>query len=160
VPTRSGISDRGVRTSDRQDLTNGKTSRTPQRADTGLAKGSAKSAAARGRDHRERREAQDAQAHLGLGGAADVVEVLARVDGDGDRDAPPSPFEEPRRRTRTSPSRRSAPAAPGDRTSAPAAGARELASDTWIDREGSQRAHEALGFEVVDRCVHYRKALA
>ncbi|MGO8996316.1 MAG: N-acetyltransferase family protein [Polyangiaceae bacterium] len=38
-------------------------------------------------------------------------------------------------------------------------GARELASDTWIDREPSQRAHEALGFEVVDRCVHFRKAL-
>jgi aminoglycoside 6'-N-acetyltransferase I len=38
-------------------------------------------------------------------------------------------------------------------------GCRELASDTWIDRDGSQRAHEALGFEVVDRCVHYRKDL-
>jgi aminoglycoside 6'-N-acetyltransferase I len=35
----------------------------------------------------------------------------------------------------------------------------EMASDTWIDRDESQRAHEALGFEVVDRCVHYRKAL-
>jgi aminoglycoside 6'-N-acetyltransferase I len=33
----------------------------------------------------------------------------------------------------------------------------EMASDTWIDHEGSQRAHEALGFEVVDRCVHFRK---
>ena len=38
-------------------------------------------------------------------------------------------------------------------------GCREIASDTWIDNEGSQRAHEALGFEVVDRCVHYRKWL-
>ena len=38
-------------------------------------------------------------------------------------------------------------------------GARELASDTWIDNEPSQRAHEALGFEVVDRCVHFRKSL-
>jgi hypothetical protein len=38
-------------------------------------------------------------------------------------------------------------------------GARELASDTWIDHETSQRAHEALGFEVVDRCVHFRKSL-
>jgi aminoglycoside 6'-N-acetyltransferase I len=38
-------------------------------------------------------------------------------------------------------------------------GAREVASDTWIDEEPSQRAHEALGFEVVDRCVHFRKAL-
>jgi aminoglycoside 6'-N-acetyltransferase I len=35
----------------------------------------------------------------------------------------------------------------------------EMASDTWIDHELSQRAHEALGFEVVDRCVHYRKKL-
>jgi aminoglycoside 6'-N-acetyltransferase I len=33
----------------------------------------------------------------------------------------------------------------------------EMASDTWIDDERSQRAHEALGFEVVDRCVHFRK---
>jgi aminoglycoside 6'-N-acetyltransferase I len=38
-------------------------------------------------------------------------------------------------------------------------GARELASDTWIDNEPSQRAHQALGFEVVDRCVHFRKPL-
>jgi aminoglycoside 6'-N-acetyltransferase I len=35
----------------------------------------------------------------------------------------------------------------------------EMASDTWIDNEVSQRAHEAIGFEVVDRCVHYRKTL-
>jgi aminoglycoside 6'-N-acetyltransferase I len=40
-----------------------------------------------------------------------------------------------------------------------AQGCVEMASDTWIDHEGSQRAHEALGFQVVDRCVHYRKAL-
>jgi len=38
-------------------------------------------------------------------------------------------------------------------------GCAEAASDTWIDNEPSHRAHEALGFEVVDRCVHYRKAL-
>jgi aminoglycoside 6'-N-acetyltransferase I len=38
-------------------------------------------------------------------------------------------------------------------------GCTEMASDTWIDSDISQRAHEALGFEVVDRCVHYRKAL-
>jgi len=38
-------------------------------------------------------------------------------------------------------------------------GARELASDTWINEEPSQRAHAALGFEVVDRCVHFRKRL-
>lgn len=35
----------------------------------------------------------------------------------------------------------------------------EVASDTWFDNDASQCAHEALGFEVVDRCVHYRKAL-
>lgn len=40
-----------------------------------------------------------------------------------------------------------------------AQGCRELASDTWIDHEPSQRAHESLGFEVVDRCVNFRKAL-
>jgi aminoglycoside 6'-N-acetyltransferase I len=38
-------------------------------------------------------------------------------------------------------------------------GCREIASDTWIDDERSQRAHQALGFEVVDRCVHFRKTL-
>ena len=36
---------------------------------------------------------------------------------------------------------------------------RELGSDALIDNEGSQAAHQALGFEVVDRCVHFRKAL-
>jgi aminoglycoside 6'-N-acetyltransferase I len=35
----------------------------------------------------------------------------------------------------------------------------EMASDALIDNDGSQRAHTALGFEVVDRCVHFRKAL-
>jgi aminoglycoside 6'-N-acetyltransferase I len=35
----------------------------------------------------------------------------------------------------------------------------EVASDTWIDNEVSQRVHEALGYEVVDRCVQYRKTL-
>jgi aminoglycoside 6'-N-acetyltransferase I len=40
-----------------------------------------------------------------------------------------------------------------------AQGCRELASDTWIDHESSQRAHEALGFEEVDRCVNYKKAI-
>jgi aminoglycoside 6'-N-acetyltransferase I len=38
-------------------------------------------------------------------------------------------------------------------------GCLEIASDTWIDNELSQRVHEALGYEVVDRCVHYRKSL-
>lgn len=36
---------------------------------------------------------------------------------------------------------------------------RELASDTQIDNQNSQFAHQALGFEVVDRCVHFRKSL-
>jgi aminoglycoside 6'-N-acetyltransferase I len=40
-----------------------------------------------------------------------------------------------------------------------AQGCREMASDALIDNEGSQRAHEALGFDVVDRCVHFRKVL-
>ena len=35
----------------------------------------------------------------------------------------------------------------------------EMASDTWIDHEVSQRVHEALGFTVADRCVLYRKRL-
>jgi aminoglycoside 6'-N-acetyltransferase I len=35
----------------------------------------------------------------------------------------------------------------------------EMASDTWIDNVVSQRVHEGLGYEVVDRCVHYRKML-
>ena len=36
----------------------------------------------------------------------------------------------------------------------------EVASDTWIDNKESQAAHEALGFEEVDRCVNYRKLLS
>jgi aminoglycoside 6'-N-acetyltransferase I len=35
----------------------------------------------------------------------------------------------------------------------------EMASDTWVDNEVSQLVHAALGYEVVDRCVHYRKTL-
>jgi aminoglycoside 6'-N-acetyltransferase I len=38
-------------------------------------------------------------------------------------------------------------------------GCAEIASGTWIDNEASQRAHEALGYEEVDRCVHYRETL-
>ena len=38
-------------------------------------------------------------------------------------------------------------------------GAREFASDTWATNEDSVRAHIALGFEVVDRCVNFRKPL-
>ena len=41
-----------------------------------------------------------------------------------------------------------------------ALGSREMASDTWLDNEPSQRAHAALGYEEVDRCVHYRKPLS
>lgn len=40
-----------------------------------------------------------------------------------------------------------------------AKGCREIASDALIAEEGSLRAHAAMGFEVVDRCVHFRKAL-
>ena len=35
----------------------------------------------------------------------------------------------------------------------------EMASDTWLDNLESQHAHQALGFEIVDRCIHYRKQL-
>jgi len=35
----------------------------------------------------------------------------------------------------------------------------EMASDTWLDNDVSQRAHEALGFELVDRVVNYKKRL-
>jgi aminoglycoside 6'-N-acetyltransferase I len=38
-------------------------------------------------------------------------------------------------------------------------GCREMASDALIDNKGSEPAHTGLGFEVVDRCVHFRKAL-
>jgi aminoglycoside 6'-N-acetyltransferase I len=38
-------------------------------------------------------------------------------------------------------------------------GCREMASDALIDNTVSQCAHSALGFDVVDRCVHFRKPL-
>jgi len=38
-------------------------------------------------------------------------------------------------------------------------GCKEMASDAEMDNVGSQRAHEALGFEMVSRSVHYRKRL-
>ena len=38
-------------------------------------------------------------------------------------------------------------------------GCTEMASDTTIDNQISQRAHEALGFEAVARSVNYRKPL-
>jgi len=40
-----------------------------------------------------------------------------------------------------------------------AQGCTEMASDTWITNEVSQRAHERLGYEEVDRVVVYRKSL-
>ncbi len=40
-----------------------------------------------------------------------------------------------------------------------ARGCRDMASDALVDNLESQQAHVALGFEVVDRCVHFRKAL-
>jgi aminoglycoside 6'-N-acetyltransferase I len=40
-----------------------------------------------------------------------------------------------------------------------AQGAVEMASDTWFDEQVSESAHVALGFEVVDRCIHFRKPL-
>ena len=40
-----------------------------------------------------------------------------------------------------------------------AQGCTEMASDVWIDNDISHRVHEHLGFEVEDRCVHYRKSL-
>lgn len=39
------------------------------------------------------------------------------------------------------------------------AGYRELASDTTLANEASQRAHQALGFIEVERAVQYRKPL-
>jgi len=38
-------------------------------------------------------------------------------------------------------------------------GCREMASDTLIENHSAQKAHQALGYAVVDRCVHYRKSL-
>lgn len=38
-------------------------------------------------------------------------------------------------------------------------GCLEMASDTWLDNEGSIQAHLALGFEEVDRVVNFRKKL-
>jgi aminoglycoside 6'-N-acetyltransferase I len=38
-------------------------------------------------------------------------------------------------------------------------GCREMASDALLDNETSIQAHQALGFEIVDRCVHFRKSI-
>jgi len=35
----------------------------------------------------------------------------------------------------------------------------EMASDPLLENEASQRAHEALGYAAVDRCVRFRKSL-
>jgi aminoglycoside 6'-N-acetyltransferase I len=40
-----------------------------------------------------------------------------------------------------------------------AQGCTEMASDAHIDNRLSLQAHEAIGYEVVDRCVHFRKRL-
>lgn len=40
-----------------------------------------------------------------------------------------------------------------------AQGCREIASDALVDNLASQQAHSALGFETVDRCVHFHKSL-
>jgi len=36
---------------------------------------------------------------------------------------------------------------------------KEIASDTWSDERNALEAHEAQGFEIVDRCIHLRKQL-
>lgn len=38
-------------------------------------------------------------------------------------------------------------------------GCREMGSDAVIENDVSLRAHAALGYEVVDRCVHFRKEI-
>ena len=40
-----------------------------------------------------------------------------------------------------------------------AQGCMEMASDALIDNEPSERAHAAVGFEVVDRAVRFRKPI-
>ena len=35
----------------------------------------------------------------------------------------------------------------------------EMASDALVENDASVEAHQALGFEIVDRCVHFRKSL-
>ena len=38
-------------------------------------------------------------------------------------------------------------------------GCKEMASDAVLDNPGSHSAHTALGFDIVDRCVHFRKRI-
>ena len=40
-----------------------------------------------------------------------------------------------------------------------AQGLTEIASDTWLDNEGSIQAHLKLGYEEVERAVHFAKKL-
>jgi aminoglycoside 6'-N-acetyltransferase I len=40
-----------------------------------------------------------------------------------------------------------------------AQGCREMASDTWLDNTLSQQAHARLGYQEVERLVHFRKSL-
>ena len=35
----------------------------------------------------------------------------------------------------------------------------EMASNTWLDAGVSQKAHQAVGYEIVERTVHFRKKL-
>lgn len=38
-------------------------------------------------------------------------------------------------------------------------GLKEMGSDTWLENEGSIRAHLALGYEEVERLIHFAKTL-
>lgn len=40
-----------------------------------------------------------------------------------------------------------------------AQGCLEMASNTQIENLDSQKVHQALGFEIANRCVHFRKSL-
>ncbi|MEO6260394.1 MAG: GNAT family N-acetyltransferase [Thermoanaerobaculia bacterium] len=94
------------------------------------------------------------------GRPAGFAEVTLRSHADGCDPSRPVGYlegwyvEEPRRRTG-----HGAALLRAAEAWARAEGAREMASDTWIDSELSQSVHEALGFEVVDRVVTYRKKI-
>ncbi len=38
-------------------------------------------------------------------------------------------------------------------------GLKEMGSDTWLENEGSIRAHLAMGYEEVERLIHFAKTL-
>ncbi len=38
-------------------------------------------------------------------------------------------------------------------------GMQEMASDTWLDNDGSIKAHLAMGYEEVERLIHFAKTL-